>query len=336
MKRLLLLILVYMLFSNPLRAQDAVSKAKQFVDLLTDAQKNTTLFSFDDSERYNFHFVPLARKGITFNEMTQQQKEAAIALLKSCLSENTYQRSTEIRQLEVLLKSIEKRTEEDHYRDSGNYHFSIFGIPTNHTIWGWRFEGHHQTFNFSFDKQTLISGTPGFMGTNPAIVLDGPVKGKQILKAESDAGFQLLHALTETQKQKAIIDTVAFKDIVSFDKRNAILTNHVGIYYAELNDQQKKLLLDLVKVYINRYTKIFANDFLNEVIKDDLNKLQFAWAGAREEALGKGTYYRIQGPGILIEYDNTQNNANHVHSVIRNLSHDFGGDILLEHYRNSH
>jgi hypothetical protein len=336
MKRLPMLILVYVLCTNPTNAQDPVSKAKQFVDLLTDTQKNITLFSFDDSERYNFHFVPLTRKGITFNEMTRQQKEAALVLLKSCLSENTFQRSNEIMQLEVLLKSIEKRAEEDHYRDPGNYHFSIFGIPTNHTIWGWRFEGHHQSFNFSFDKQTLISGTPGFMGTNPAIVLDGPEKGKQILKAESDAGFQLLHALTEIQKQKAIIDTVAFKDILSFDKRSAILTNHVGIYYGELNDQQKKLMLDLVKVYINRYTKVFATDFLNEVIKDDLNKLQFAWTGATVESIGKGVYYRILGPGLLIEYDNTQNNANHVHSVIRDLKHDFGGDLLLEHYRNNH
>ncbi len=336
MNKVLIYLFLCFVVVGKVYSQDAVLKAKIFVDLLTDTQKNNTLFAFDDSERYNFHFVPKIRKGISFNEMNQQQKDAALELLKSCISENTFQRSKEILQLEVLLKEIEKRPEADQYRDPGNYHFSLFGIPTNYTIWGWRFEGHHLSFNFSFDKQLLVSGTPGFMGSNPAIVLSGPEKGKQILKAETDAGFQLIQALNESQKQKAVIANVAFNDILSFNKRNVQLENHLGIYYSALTEKQKELLIDLVKVYINRYTKIYAKDFMDEVIKDNLNLLQFAWAGGTEAGLGKGTYYRIQGPGLLIEYDNTQNNANHVHSVIRNLKHDFGGDVLLDHYRNKH
>lgn len=129
---------------------------------------------------------------------------------------------------------------------------------------------------------------------------------------------------------------MAFKDILSFDKRNALIGNPVGISYADLTSPQQKLLLDLLQVYVNRNTKLFAKDQMEQVKKDNLNLLYFAWAGATTEALGKGTYYRIQGPSILIEYDNTQNNANHVHSVLRDLKNDFGGDLLLEHYRKSH
>lgn len=317
-------------------AQSLVKATQDFIDLLSNEQKNNTLFAFDDPERFNFHFVPMTRKGITFNEMNPAQRAAALKMLSLCTSHRAYQLSQEITQLEIVLKAIEKRAETDHYRDPGNYHISIFGIPTNRTIWGWRFEGHHQSFNFNFNEAQKGVGAPIFLGSNPAIVLEGSSKGKQLLKAETDGGFALLNALNLEQKAKAIIDTIAFKDILSFDKRNAMIGQPVGISYAAMTGPQQKLLLNLVEIYINRNTKLFAKDQLEQVKKDNLNLLYFAWAGSTSEALGKGTYYRIQGPGILIEYDNTQNNANHVHSVLRDLKNDFGGDLLLEHYQKSH
>ena len=152
-------------------AQDVVKKANNFIDLLSAEQKTGTLFPFDSEERYNFHFVPFVRKGITFNEMNAQQTEAGLELLCACLSEMAYKKATDIVAMEVVLKEIENRKPEDKYRDPGNYHFSIFGIPSNKTIWGWRFEGHHISYNFSFDKKMIVSGTPGFMGSNPAVVL---------------------------------------------------------------------------------------------------------------------------------------------------------------------
>lgn len=317
-------------------AQTIVKAAQDFIGLLSNEQKNNTLFAFDDPERFNFHFVPMARKGVTFNEMNPAQQSAALKMLSLCASDKAYQLSQEIMQLEIVLKAIEKRTEEDHYRDPGNYHISIFGVPTNHTIWGWRFEGHHQSFNFSFTEAQKGVGAPIFLGSNPAIVLEGPAKGKQLLKAETDAGFSLLHALNPEQLQKAIIDSIAFKDILSFDKRSALMGQPVGISYKDLSSKQQALLLDILQVYVNRNTKLFAKDQMEQIKKDNLNLLYFAWAGATSEALGKGTYYRIQGPSILIEYDNTQNKANHVHSVLRDLKNDFGGDLLLEHYQQSH
>lgn len=336
MKRLILPTLLLMLLSINSHAQQAVTAADRFIAMLDGTQKDETVFPFDTEERFNFHFVPLQRKGITFNEMNEEQKHAALDLMRTCMSEESFSKASQIMQLDAVLKVLENRKPEDHFRDPGNYHISIFGIPSANTVWGWRFEGHHISFNFSFNKQTLISGTPAFLGSNPAIVLSGPEKGKQVLKDETDRGFALLHALSKTQLQKAIIDTVAFKDILTFDKRKVMLDHPDGIRYAELTKEQQALMLQLIGTYVHRFTKLFADDMLKEIQQSGLDNLWFAWAGYTEPELGKGTYYRVQGPTFLIEYDNTQNNANHVHSVLRDLKHDFGGDELLEHYKSAH
>jgi hypothetical protein len=167
-------------------------------------------------------------------------------------------------------------------------------------------------------------------------VLSGSQKGKQVLKEETEYGFKLLRSLTESQLTKTIIDSIAFKDILSFDKRVLMLKNPEGIRYNELTKEQQQLMLQLISLYVHRYTQLFAEDMLKDIQANGLENLWFAWAGDRNSMMGKGTYYRVQGPTILIEYDNTQNNANHVHSVIRDLKHDFGGDELLEHYRAEH
>lgn len=336
MKRFLVLLSLFILINNTVFGQESVSAAIHFVSLLNERQKAETLFPFDVEERYNFHFVPMKRKGITFNEMNAEQHKAALALLSSCLSEETFQKTNEIMQLETVLKELEKRNADDHYRDPGNYHFTIFGTPSSKNIWGWRFEGHHVSFTFSFNRKSLIAGTPGFMGSNPAIVLLGPQKGKQVLKQEADRGFDLLNSLTSAQLKLAIIDTVAFADILSFDKRNALMAEPAGIKYSQLSNAQQALMMELIRVYVHRYKHDFAEKMMKEINQEGLDKIWFAWAGYTKPVIGKGSYYRVQGPTILIEYDNTQNNANHVHSVVRDLKRDFGGDLLLEHYKKGH
>ena len=336
MKNVFLTILNICLVVFIVNAQDVVKKANNFIDLLSTEQKTGTLFPFDNEERYNFHFVPFVRKGITFNDMNAQQTEAGLALLRACLSETAYKKVTDIVAMEVVLKEIENRKPEDNYRDPGNYHFSIFGIPSSKTIWGWRFEGHHISYNFSFDKKMIVSGTPGFMGSNPAVVLTGSKKGKEILKEETEEGFQVLNSLDPQQLKKAIIDTIAYKDILTFDKRNAEINSKLGLKYTELNENQQALLLKLIKVYVNRYTHLFAESMLKDIQAAGLDNILFAWAGTTINKVGSPTYYRVQGPSFIIEYDNTQNNANHIHSVIRDLKNDFGGDALLNHYKQDH
>jgi hypothetical protein len=336
MKKALFLLIGLFLMHGIILGQDVVSLANRFISTLNEAQKTETVFAFDTEERYNFHFVPKERRGITFNDMSLTQQKLAFDLLKSCLGDDAFQKTNDIIQLESVLKELEKRKPEDKWRDPGNYHFTIFGTPSSKTIWGWRFEGHHISFNFSFNKKTLVAGTPGFLGSNPAIILSGPMAGKQVLKEEADRGFALLYSLSSTQIKKAIIDTVAFPDIQTLNKRNAMMGKPVGIRYSELSKEQQTLLLQLINTYVHRYKNELAEKMIADVRKGGLENIWFAWAGHTKPVIGKGAYYRIQGPTIVIEYDNTQNNANHVHSVVRDLKHDFGGDLLLEHYKKGH
>ncbi len=336
MKKAFFILSMFIFFRITVFGQESVVTANRFIALLSEAQKTETVFPFDVEERYNFHFVPMKRRGITFNEMNPQQHKLALDLLRSCVGEETFEKTNEIMQLEIVLKELENRKLEDNYRDPGNYHFMIFGNPSSKNIWGWRFEGHHISFNFSFNKKTLVSGTPGFMGSNPAIVLNGPMAGKQVLKNESNRGFTLINSLTASQLKKAIIDTVAYKDILTFNKRKALIGKPEGIRYSELSKVQQSLMLQLISLYVHRYRKDFAEKMLQDIQKEGFDNIWFAWAGYTEPVIGKGSYYRVQGPTIIIEYDNTQNNANHVHSVIRDLKNDFGGDLLLDHYKKGH
>ncbi len=317
-------------------AQEPVQAAGKFMESLNASQKLVAVFPFDTEERYNFHFVPRTRKGIVIGDLNATQKQAALTLVRSCLSEQAAGKVNEIMDLENILRGVENRDENDTYRDPRKYYFSIFGVPGDKTIWGWRIEGHHISFNFSVRDKKLVSGTPGFLGANPAIVKDGPDKGKQILREETELGFAFIKTLSPVQLQKTVFNSSAPSDIVTSADRKAMIDKPAGIYYRELSHEQQQLLLQLVKLYVNRFTKLFADDMLKQIQEAGLDQLQFAWAGNTEGAPGKTYYYRVQGPTLIIEYDNSQNGANHIHTVVRDFKNDFGGDALLEHYRAGH
>jgi len=268
-------------------------------------------------------------------ELSASQQNLAMTLVKTALSDTGYQKAKAIIELEAILRGVENRPADDSYRDPGKYYFSIFGDPEKDPVWGWRFEGHHVAFNFSSDAKGLVAGTPSFLGANPAVVPSGNEKGKEILKDETRLGFAFLHALTDAQKQKAVIATKAPAEIITGSSRKASIENLQGITYAELNASQQKQMMQLLALYIHRYTRLFASAMMKDIEQAGVNNLRFAWAGSEQPGLGNPHYYRIQGPTIIIEYDNTQNNANHVHTVVRDLKNDFGGDELLEHYRKS-
>jgi hypothetical protein len=308
------------------------SAATEFLQTLSASQKAKTQFDFETEERYNWHYIPKSRLGIPMKELDAKQQKAAMALLRTALSDTGFTKTKSIMELESVLREVEGRPATDDYRDAGKYYLSIFGDPAD-SIWGWRLEGHHVSLNFSSANNKLVSGTPGFMGSNPAIVLSGPEKGKQILKDEADLGLSLVLSLAASQLEKALISENAPGDIITAASRKAMITDPKGILYSELNPAQQKMFMQLLSVYIHRYARVFATDMMHEIETAGLNNLRFAWAGVRKTGPGNPHYYRIQGPTLIVEYDNTQNNANHVHTVIRDLNHDFGGDELLEHYQ---
>jgi hypothetical protein len=337
MNRFLLILLACICFTKTITAQDLVNKANAFIGSLNEAQRTKALYPFDTAERYRFMYVPLEdRKGISMNELDAAQQAAAMDLLKTSLGMETVQKVKDIMLLDNVLKELEHRKADDHYRDPGKYFITLFGIPAANTIWGWRFEGHHVAFHFSASKKELVAGTPSFLGSNPAIVLQGPQKDQEVLKDETDKGFALLHALSANELKKAIIDTTAPAEILTAASRKAMIANPAGLRYSEMEPAHQQLFLQLLGIYIHRYTKLFADNMLKQIQAAGLDNLWFTWAGYTEHVLGRPCYYRIQGPTLIIEYDNSQNNANHIHTVIRDLTNDFGGDMLLQHYRESH
>jgi hypothetical protein len=337
MKRLLFFLFVHILAATTVTAQDLAGKANKFIKLLDHAQRAKALYPFDTTERFRFHYVPQDdRKGISFRELTDAQREAALSLLKTCVTGETIKKVQEIMLLDNVLKEMEHRKPEDHFRDPLKYFVTIFGVPAAGNTWGWRLEGHHVSFHFSASNNRLVAATPAFLGDNPAIVLSGDQKGKEVLKEETDKGFALVQNLSPEELKKALTDTIAPGDVVTANNRQAMINNPAGIRYSELSPASKQRMLQLLNLYVHRYTTLFAETMLKEIQTAGLDNLWFTWIGYTDYGFGKPCYYRIQGPTIIIEYDNTQNNANHIHTVVRDLKSDFGGDPLLEHYRQSH
>ena len=318
----------------PVNGQDLAEKANVFLNTLSGELRSKAQFAFGDVERFNWNFVPIERKGPSFRDFNEKQRSAAITLLRASLSEQGYQKTTGIMELEDVLKVIENRGPADHYRDPLNYHISIFGEPSSIKEWGWRFEGHHISLNFSSTKGAVVSATPSFFGSNPGTVASGEKKGRQILKKEMELGFLLVNSLDEKQLKKALIADKAPPEIITGKSRKVSLLNPHGIDFSELKEDQKKIFLQLLDVYIKNYSSKFSEKFLGKIKKSGIDNLHFAWAGSLQP--GNGHYYRIQGPVLLIEYDNIQNNANHVHTVVRDLTNDFGEDVLGEHYQQEH
>lgn len=313
-----------------LHAQPLFDLADKFLNTLSPTLKAATQYSFADNERFNFNFVPLERKGPTFHDFNIQQKEAALALLKGSLSQTGYQKALAIMELEKVLIIIENQSATSRYRDPLNYHFLIFGQPSATQIWGWKFEGHHISVNFVLEGDKIISSTPSFLGANPGIVRIEEQKGKEVLRLETELGFLLINALNAEQLKTARFSEQAVAEIITGNKRQAALQEPSGISYTTLQADQQKLFLRLIQVYIDNYHLGFSDELRKKMEQAGWHNFNFAWAGSLTP--GAGHYYRIQGPQFIIEYANTQNKANHVHTVVRDLTNDFAEDILKAHY----
>ena len=316
---------------KPNSAETMTEMANRFLASLTQEQVTKATFDFNNEERFNWHFIPRERKGLPLKDMTPTQKHVAATLLSAGLSQQGYIKATTIMSLEDILRIMEK--DDGVRRNPDGYYFSIFGKPSATGTWGYRVEGHHLALNFTVAKGK-VAGAPAFMGTNPAEVREGPRKGLRVLHAEEDLARALLKTLTPEQKKTAMVATEAYKDIITMASRKASLEGQPsGLQVSKLNAKQKAMLTELLEEYAHNLPEELAQERMGRAKKAG-NNMYFAWAGGEE--LGQPHYYRIQAPDFIIEYDNTQNNANHVHSVWRDLTNDFGGDLLKEHYDASH
>ena len=310
--------------------------AKGFLDNLTDEQKAKAVYKLTDAERENWIFVPQPfegegmRKGITIKEMRPDQRHLAYALLSTGLSHRGYTTALQIMSLEQVLWELENHAPK---RDTEMYYITIFGEPGSKS-WGWRFEGHHLSMNFTVADGKVISGTPNFFASNPGEIRVGPRTGLRVLAGEEDVARNLVKSLSDEQKKKAIIGTAAPEDILTKNESKITPLEVAGIPFGELDEAQAKNLRQLIDVYVQRIRPEVAADELAAIEKAGMDKIVFAWMGGIEK--GQGHYYRVQGPTFLLEYANTQNDANHVHAVWRDFDGDFGRDLLREHYQAGH
>jgi hypothetical protein len=318
------------------------SAATKFLDSLTPERRQEATFAFNADERLRWHFIPTEmypRKGLLVKQMTEPQRKLAHDLLKAGLSQRGYMTASQIMDLETVLDGIEaaQRTRETSprgqplVRDPEKYFFSIFGTPSTHDTWGWRVEGHHVSLHFNVVNGSLVAAAPTFFGSNPAEVREGPKKGLRILGAEEDGARALLESLDASEREKAIFKTDAPGDIITMANVKIDPLAPEGIPMSALNANQRALLTKLIEVYTGYMAADIAADRVARLKKAGEDKIVFAWAGPMER--GKKHYYRVQGPTFLIEYDNTQNDANHIHSVWRDFSGDFGQDLLREHVK---
>ena len=320
--------------SAPTAAGRAMADAATtFLKALNAEQRSKASFTFEDDTRFEFRFTPRARTGLPLKEMTEAQRTQAHGLLKTGLSMRGYTNATDIIALENVLRAIEPpRTGPNAIvRDPELYFVSIYGDPAGTNPWGWKFEGHHISVNFTLVDGKPIVFAPSFFGSNPATVREGPQAGKRALRDEEESGRALMAAFTDEQRKKATFDNTAPRDMITGENREAKVLEPVGVTYAEMTPEQRRLLERVLDAYLGRVAPELAQARLDAVRKDGMDKILFGWAGTLD--VGGPHYYRVQGPTFLIEYDNVQNNANHIHSVWRDFNGDFGRDILREHYK---
>ncbi len=309
---------------------EIVQAADRFVASLQPAQRSRAMFALDDAERINWHFVPRPRRGLSLGEMSAQQQQLARGVLQAALSGRGYLTASTIMELELVLREMGENAT---VRDPGLYFFSIFGTPSRSAPWGFRAEGHHLSLNFTLIRDTLISTTPAFFGANPAEVRRGSRQGLRALANEEDIARELVLSLDKRQLDIALIAAATPRDIVTSNAARVDPLSPVGILVTELHAEQAPILLRLLDVYFGRMAAPIAQQRRASLERTDFKNVTFAWAGSTRR--GEAHYYRIQGPSFLVEYDNTQNNANHIHTVWRDFARDFGRDLLRDHYRDA-
>ncbi len=370
--------------SNPVGAaatqvvQQMGEAAANFLAALSTDQRAKAQIDFSDQdERTSWYYTPIERRGLPFGEMDRQQQRLAQRLVTSGLSRGGWVTASTIMGLENTLDGIEGWTTALWWRDPRLYYVSIFGTPDAKQPWGWRFEGHHVSLNYTIVGGQIVAPTPTFFGSNPA---ESPLIGTQTLRPLAgieDLARELMQALSEEQQAQTLLTTVAPPDMVMLNRpyvvehalpgetpgiadSRAVATNFAtmermykerglapadleavrysstprGLAAHHMNDAQRQVLLALIGDYIHRMPDELAEIELNKLHQLGIENIHFAWAGGLERR--QPHYYRLQGPRFLVEYDNTQNNANHIHSVWRNPHDDFGADLLAQHYATDH
>ena len=340
--------------------------ATRFLEALTAEQRKQATYPLESEEYLRWNFIPteaFPRNGLTLGAMNETQRKLAHDLLRSGLSVRGYETYTAIIALEDILRVVEGARagggrpggggaapgaapggaapgggrgggRGGFERDPNKYFFTVFGQRSATGNWGWRVEGHHISLHFLVAKGAVAASTPSFAGSNPAEVRDGAEKGKRVLASLEDPGRALVMALDDKQRATAIINTTAPNEIVTNNTLDIKPLSPDGLKASAMTAAQRDLLTKVIDAYSGLMAPDVAAQRMAKIKAAGFENIAFAWAGPVDR--GALHYYRVQGPTFLIEFDNTQNQGNHVHSIWRDFNGDFGRDLLREHIKTAH
>jgi hypothetical protein len=309
--------------------------ARTFLDALNSEQRAAAVLPFDETERRTWYYWPAPRRGLALRSMDPEQQTLCHQLVADALSPQAFAKVEAIIALEWVLDEIEGRTGSRRGlpRDSLLYYLTVFGEPNSDKPWALRFEGHHVSLHLTIAGD-VVSVTPLFLGANPATVAhDGRIVLRP-LGSEEDVARELLRSLDAKQLVRAVVSDEAPDDILTVNSPKLDELPAGGLAAAEMSEGQRLLLDQLVSVYVQRARAEQAGREMDRLVRAGVDRIHFAWAGSDEP--GARHYYRLTGPTFLVEYDNTQDDANHVHAVWRDLERDFGADILRGHVAAEH
>ena len=320
----------------PVTAKRMREAALRFLDSLDDGQRSVATFDFEGDERYEWSYVPVTRNGLRLKDMTQVQRGLAMDLMTSGLGVRASDQAKRIIDLDGILGEWERiqELESSWMRNPELYYYSVFGDPAARDPWAWRAGGHHIGIHFTIIDREIVSPLPFFFGANPAEVRHGPQKGSRTLPEEEDLARAVLDGLDADHKRQAIVDPVAPEDILTKNYRRVDPKMPLsGLEFSAMNGEQRERLVALIRHYVSRVAEEIADNEWRRIEAAGLDPITFAWAGPAER--GKQHYYSVIGPQFMIEYDNTQNDGNHIHSVLRDFERDWGEDLLSLHYSES-
>jgi len=307
-----------------------------FLASLSPALRQQACRPLTDEERTKWHFVPGRYAGVELGALDDEQRELAHGVLQSFLSAAGHAKTKAVMDLENVLHELESRGGRDaSHRSVDRYALLVFGEPSDDGTYAVRLQGHHVSLQFVVHDGHVAGQTPQFLGSNPHEVRSGEQRGLRVLGAEEDLARALMLLLDERQLQQAVISETAPRDVMlGPGKPPSALGPRRGLPWQQLSEVQRGVLWRLIEEYATLWHGDFAAAELARIQNGGLDELCFAWAGGRER--GEGHYYRIHGNDFAIEYDNTQNDANHVHTVWRDFERDHGGDLLLRHLQEHH
>lgn len=297
--------------------------AARFLSVLDEAQQKKARYEYSDPERLNWHFIPRERNGVGLWDLTGAARQAGEDLVKSGLSAAGHQKTLQVRSLEEVLYLFEggEEAERRQKRHPHKYFLTVFGTPGSRGLWGWRVEGHHLSLNFSINDGEIVSSTPEFFGANPGIIEGGPGRSLRVLGRREDLAREILKSCTDEQSGKMWISKDAPDEIRGAGQVESGATEAVGLRYADMSVEQQKLLKELIAEYMSAMPATVIRDRMKAITESGVDDIRIGWWGQPDR--DQRHHYVVQGKTFIIEYNNTQNEANHVHAVWRNLGGDF-------------